>query len=429
MNNLIKRGGVINRVISNIGWLFADKILRMGVGLFVGVWVARYLGPEQFGLMNFATAFVAIFAGMANLGLQSIVVRELVSASEERFEIVGTATVILLISGLCGYILLILGIVILRSSDYLAIMLVVIYGAILLIKSTDIIIYWYESQTMSKHVVWIQNLVFVIFAAIKILLIQQNATIEAFALAFVGEAFVVSITIAAIFNRKVIKLKQLKFNLNRAKSILTQSWPLLLSSIAIMIYMKVDQIMLAQMVGNEAVGIYSAALRISEIWYILPAIIVSSVFPSLTKIYESDSEKFDNNLQKLYRILIWTAILIAILITISAEGIISKLYGESYIAASTVLIWHIWGAVFVFFGTAWTKWLVLQGFQKDAAKLHAMTLAANIILNLILIPQFGAPGAAMATTISYSLGHTVFMLFFTNQRKAVFMFWKSFGII
>jgi O-antigen/teichoic acid export membrane protein len=95
------------KIIDNIGWLFFDKTLRMGVGLFVGVWVTRYLGPEQFGLFNFATAFTALFGAVATLGLQGIVVRDIVNDPSCKEETLGTAALLHLIGGTLAYGLII----------------------------------------------------------------------------------------------------------------------------------------------------------------------------------------------------------------------------------------------------------------------------------------------------------------------------------
>jgi O-antigen/teichoic acid export membrane protein len=163
------------KIVDNIGWLFFDKVLRMGVGLFVGVWIARYLGPEQFGLLNFALAFTGLFGAIAALGLQGIVVRDIVRDPDGAKELtLGTAAMLHLVGGLVTFLLILFAIAQLRPDDPLARTIVAILGSMMLLKVSQIAVYWFESQVQSKYTVWVQNSVFLLFAAVKVLLILKR---------------------------------------------------------------------------------------------------------------------------------------------------------------------------------------------------------------------------------------------------------------
>ncbi|NCC25319.1 MAG: flippase, partial [Deltaproteobacteria bacterium] len=151
------------KIVDNIGWLFFDKILRMGVGLFVGVWVARYLGPDQFGLLNFALAFTGLFGAIAALGLQGIVVRDIVRDPESAPVTLGTAAILQLVGGLVAYLLVLVIIAYLRPDDALSRSIVAILGSMLLLKASEIAVFWFESQVQSKYTVWVQNGAFLVF--------------------------------------------------------------------------------------------------------------------------------------------------------------------------------------------------------------------------------------------------------------------------
>jgi O-antigen/teichoic acid export membrane protein len=414
------------KIVDNIGWLFFDKVLRMGVGVFVGVWIARYLGPEQFGLLSFATAFIGLFGAIATLGLQGIVVRDIVRDPASKEKTLGTAAALLFVGGLISYSLILATIFWLRADDTLAKAIVAILGSIMLFKVSEVAVYWFESQVLSKYTVWVQNGVFLVFAAVKVGLILQGAPLIAFAWAMMAEVAVVAILLLVMLGLRGPRLRQLSVSAKRAKILLADSWPLLLSGIAIVIYMKIDQIMLGQMIGDEAVGIYSVAVRLSEIWYLIPTIIVASVFPALTKSHRENQPEFFARLQRLYGNLVKLAIVIAIIVTLLSSQLINLIFGSPYRDSAGVLSWHIWGSIFVFFGVAWSKWIVLEGLQRVSATMHLMSLIANILLNLMLIPSYGSLGAAAATTISYGLGHSLFMFIFPSQRIAVMMFWRSF---
>jgi len=414
------------KIVDNIGWLFIDKVLRMGVGLIVGVWVARYLGPEQFGLLSFATAFVGLFGAIAGLGLQGIVVRDIIREPSCREETLGTAAMLHFIGGAAAYGLILATILWLRPDDILAKSLITILGSVMLFKASDVVVYWFESLVLSKHVVWVQNGSFLVFATIKVGLLLNNAPLKAFVWATMAEALMAALLLGVLFGLRGLRVNQLRISLARAKKLLNDSWPLLLSSIAIVIYMKIDQIMLGQMVDDNEVGIYNVAAKLSEIWYLIPTIIVSSVFPSLAKKHSTTIDEFYERLQSLYGYLVKISLVIAVLVSQFSEEIIQTIFGSNYMPAADVLKWHVWGGIFVFFGTAWSKWIVLEGLQVVAMKLHFMSLVSNILLNLILIPNYGAVGAAVATAISYGLGHSVYMVLFPSQKKMVKMFWRSF---
>ncbi len=391
------------KIVDNIVWLFFDKILRMGVGLIVGVWIARYLGPEQFGLLSFATAFVGIFGAIASLGLQGVVVRDIVRDPSSKQETLGTAAVLQFIGGLIAYGLILGTIFWLRPDDTLAKALVAILGSMMLFKASEVVAYWFESQVLSKYTVWIQSGSFLAFAAIKVGLILNNAPLIAFAWATMAEALIVALLLAVMLSLRGPQLHHLSITLERAKSLLKDSWPLLLSGIAIVIYMKIDQIMLGQMVGDEAVGIYSAAMRISEVWYFAIGIVMASVFPNLAMHHALNSAMITQRWVHAYRAMFWLSITAAFLLTLASSPLVVFLYGDDYLSAGSVLSVHVWAGVNVAIGSVWSKWLLLENRLTIGLYGHLIGAATNVALNFILIPKQGEVGAALATLISYWL--------------------------
>ncbi len=408
------------KIVDNIGWLFFDKVLRMGVGLLVGVWVARYLGPQQFGLFSFATAFIGLFGAVAGLGLQSIVVRDIVRDPSCKEETLGTAAVLQLAGGVLAYGLILGTIFLLRPDDALAKWLIAILGSIILFKASEVAMYWFESQVLSKYTVWVQNGSFLAFAAVKVALILGNAPLLAFAWATISEAALVALLLLAMLGIHGPGLRKLKVSLARAKVLLADSWPLMLSGIAIMVYMKIDQIMLGQMLGDEAVGIYSAATRISEVWYFIPIIIVASVFPAILEAKKQSETLYHQRLQRLYDLMVWLSVAVALPMTFLAGPIVVLLYGPAYAEAGTVLAIHIWASVFVFLGVASGQWFIAENRQILSFQRTLMGAVANVLLNLIFIPKFGPVGAAVATVLAYSIAAFLFDAV-TKETRAMFV--------
>lgn len=427
LRNRIQHRPNLLAILSNTGWLFADKILRMGVGLFVGVWIARYLGPEQFGLWNFAIAFSALFGAFATLGLDSIVIRELVKNPERQNVLLGTAFVLKLVGAIVAFILALVAISFVRSGETLTLWLVALSAAGFIFQSFNVIDFYFQANVKSRYTVYAANAAFISMTLAKVILLVSAAPLIAFAWVGVGEVALTSLFLLLAYHINEHNIREWLYNSNVAEELLKHSWPLILSFFAIMIYMRIDQFMLGQLLGNEAVGIYSAALRISEVWYFIPLAIVSSVYPSIIQSKLQNETLYLARLQKLYNLMIVMALSVAIPMTFLSGWVMTYLYGNEYLESGSILSIHIWGAIPVFFGCAWSNWMLTQGYQKTTLKINILSLFSNIGLNFILIPKFGVNGAALATAISYFLGHTFFALFFKNQKLAVMMFWRAFN--
>jgi PST family polysaccharide transporter len=417
------------KILDNIGWLFFDKILRMGVGLIVGVWVARYLGPEQFGLFNFATAFVGMFGAVAGLGLQGIVVRDLVREPSSKEEILGSAAALQLVGGLVAYGLILATIFWLRPDDALAKTIVAILGSMMLFKASEVAVCWFESQVLSKFTVWVQNGTFLVFASIKVLLILQGASLVAFAWVTVAEGLAVALMLLIVLALRGLRVRLLRVKVARAKSLLADSWPLLLSGIAVMIYMRVDQIMLGIMIGDEAAGIYSAAVKISEVWYFVPMTIARSVFPAILDSKKRCEEQYYQRMQRLYDFMVLLSISIALPMTFISTPVVVLLFGDAYVSAGSVLAVCIWAAVFVFLGVASGQWLLVENLQIFSLQRTVLGAIVNVVLNIALIPRYGILGAAWATVFAQLSAALLFDLIQKETRRMFIMKIRSMNVI
>ncbi len=391
----------------------------MGVGVLVSVWIARHLGPEQFGLLNYALAFTGLFSAIAGLGMQEIVVRDIVRNPGGAYETLGTAGVIQIISGLVAYAFILVAIAYTRPNDYLAQSIVAIFGSLMILEASKIAVFWFESQVQSKYTVWVQNSAFLFFAAIKVALILYKASLTAFAWVMFMETTLVAFILLIVMNKRGFALNLLKVNVHRAKILLRDSWPLLLASFSIMIYMKIDQIMLGQMVDDQAVGIFSAATRISEFWYFIPMVVVSSVFPAILNSKKQSEDLYNKRLQRLYALMVWMSIVVALPMTFLATPLVEILYGKAYVVSGIILSIHIWASVFVSLGVASSRWMLAENRQILSLQRSLFGMLINVALNLLLIPLYGAVGAAVATVVAqFSVG----MLFDVIQKETRPMF-------
>lgn len=406
----------LRKAIGNISWLFADRILRMGVALFVGVWLARYLGPDQFGLYNYAIAFVTLLSVFATLGLDRIVVRDLVREPSAQEEILGTTFVVKLIGGFMTFGLT-LALVFLLRQDNLSRWLIGVTAAGTIFQAFDTIDFWFQSQVQSKYTVWAKNAAYLLLNLIKILLIQVQAPLIAFAWAGLAELIVAAIGLVIVYRLKGHSFTAWQSSIQRAKKLLKDSLPLVPAGLAVMIYLRSDSIMLGEMVGTESVGIYSVATRISEIWYFIPLQIVSSLSPYIIEAKAVSETLYYQRIQNLFNLVAGLAYAVAIPMTFFSEKIIVLLYGKQYAVAGTVLSIHIWASLFVFLGVAKGTWIVTEGLTKSTIITTLTGATANVLLNLLLIPIWRETGSAIATVISYALADYLLFLIYPPFRK------------
>ena len=416
-------------VVTNIGWLFADRVLRMGVGLVVGVWVARYLGVEQFGTFNYAAAFVVLFSTCASLGLPSLIIREIANEPEKKEQILGTAFWLQLSGGIATLLLAITTISILRHDDPVTIGLVSILASVSIFQAFDTIDLWFQSQVNSKYTVLAKNAAFVVVTLFKVLLINIHAPLLSFAWATLAEAAIGSVGLIYCYKLQGYFISMWKWDFHIAKKLLRESYPLIFSGMAVVIYMKIDQIMLGEMIGSQSVGIYSAATRISEIWYFIPTAIASSIYPAIFSAKKEGNEiLYYRRIQQLLRLLSTIAIIIAVPMSFLSGDVVTILFGSEYSAAGPILAIHIWAAVFVFMGVGTFSWFIAEDLAYLTLRRSLIGAVVNIMLNFVLIPMYGGIGAAIATVISQAFASFISNAFNIKSRKLFLIQLKSLSI-
>ena len=423
--SLLKHKGFI-KYFKNTSWVLIEKIIRFTVGLFVGVWVARYLGPERFGLLSYAQSFVGLFTIIASLGLNGIVVRELVKNNNLNDEIIGTAFWLKLIAAF-GVLLLLAIAINFTSNDTYTNILIFIIASATIFQSFNVVDFYFQSKVMSKFVVYANIISLFLSSIVKITLILNEAPLLAFAWVILFDSFILACGFIYFYIKKNLKfkIKNLKLKIKTATSLLKDSWPLILSGIAISIYMKIDQVMIKEMMNAEAVGQYAAAVRLSEVWYFIPMVITASLFPAIINAKKKNENLYYLRLQRLYDFMAFMGIAIAVTMTFLSTWITELLYGAQYNQAGSVLVIHIWAGVFVFLGVASAKWFIIENLQMLTLQKTFYGMITNIILNFILIPKYGIQGAAFATLVSQATSAYVTDFFYIKTRKVFYMKSKS----
>lgn len=416
------------KYLKNMSWLFLEKLLRVVVGLFIGVWIARYLGPENFGIFSYAQSFVGLFVAFASLGIDSIIVREIVKNEILREKLLNTAFWIKIMGSIIVVVSILITINFTTNTTFTNLIIFIMTSSTIF-QSFNVINLHFQSKVQSKYIVY-SNIIFLFISSIlKIVLIINDANVVAFAWMVVVDSILQSVFIIYFYikcNNKITSIIQLNFDFPYAKNILRDSWPLILTTLAISVYMQMDQIMIHNMLGSYEVGQYTAALRISEGFYFIPAIIVGSLFPAIVNSKELSSTIYYSRLQKLYDLMVFLALLIILPMTFLSDYVIDLLYGKEYSQSATVLLIHIWTSVFVFLGVAFSMVLASENKTLKSFYRTLFGAVANVILNYILIPKYGINGAAIATLISQIMANYVYDFFDKDLHEHLKMKTKSF---
>lgn len=415
----------LSHILSNIAWLLFDRLFRMSINLFVLSWLTRYLGPEQFGILNYAQAIVIFFFAFIVFGLNSTTVKKLVSHAEKSNEILGSCFLIQSVLASISFLVLLL-IIVFVYKEPTSQLVTFIIGLSILFKPSDTIRYYFEANIKSKYIVWSENCSFIICSLLKIAFIFLHSSFIAIVCIFLLETIFSAIFLIIFYSLQKQHILNWKFRLSQIKQDLKDSWPLMFASFTIIIYMRIDQIMLGQMLDYTAVGLYTAATRVSEIFYLLPVVVITSINPIFIKLRETNKALY---YQKIYFImfgLTLMSIMIAIIVTFMAPLIIHILYGEQYIGAIDILIIHIWTGVFISLGVISGQWFVIENLQKLHMYRSIFGAIVNIVANMVLIPKFGIKGAAISTLIAQI---SVALLFDLLNKQTHKMFWLKINAV
>jgi O-antigen/teichoic acid export membrane protein len=388
-------------VVSNTGWMLGDKVVRMGVGLLVGVWLARYLGPSLYGEFSYAFAFASLFAPIALLGLDDIVIRRLVRDTSNQDQILGTVFFLMLLGGSAVFGLATTCIYLVRPDDGLMHWLVAIVAGGTIFQAFIAIEFWFESQLQWKFTVYAKNTAFLIISILKIVLILAKASLLAFAWAGLAEIVIGSAGLVIAYHARGFRVAAWHYSRAMAGTLLKDSWPVILSVFLTMIYLKIDQVMLGTMAGNEELGLYSAAVRLSEAWYFIPMAVCSSVFPTIAVLEATDEKLFNAHMQKLYNLMALIAYCIVIPVALFSNQIVDLLYTSTYAKSGTLLSMLIWSVLFTNLSAARNVFMVSKNWLKINLVSTLLGCIVNILLNYFLIPVYGAMGAIGASLVSY----------------------------
>lgn len=421
---------IFRKYFQNVTWLIFEKIFSLFVALIVNIYVARYLQPENFGLLNFAISFVGIFSAFTSLGLDQILVRELAKHPELKDKILGTGFVLKLAGSVFLSVIMLVVLPFMNNPPITNALILVIASAELF-KCFEVINNYYQSRVESKYVVKVQLMSNLLSSTIKIGFVYFGLPLISFAWLILLNGF---LNAAGYFwNYHYRNGSLLKWISEKALAtrLLRESWPIAIYGIALLMQARIDQVMIGKMIGNSAVGQYAVALRFIEMFAFVPMILFKTFLPAVTRGREIANDVYEDRLVNLYRLMFMTFLIMALPLFLFGRQCVVMLYGNEYEPAGILLSLFAIRLFFTNMGLAKSVFIVNESLFRFSLLARVIGAAANIAFNYFLIPVYGVYGAFIATVVSFSISDFVMDMFYRITRenlrnvfKAIFSFWK-----
>ncbi|PFQ37848.1 flippase [Bacillus cereus] len=417
MNNVKKFK--VNKFTSNTIWLILEKIFQLILGLVVGIWTARYLGPSNYGILNYGASFIAFFSVICSLGLENVIIKYFVDYPRKNNVILFSAIIIRFVTSIISILAIYLIVSITHYDEKLVIAVITLQSLALIFNSLDTIDYWFQSRLMSMYVVIAKSVTRFIVSIWKVYLLISNASLQLFALSSSIEAMILGVILLVVYFKK--NPVNFSFSKYYSKELFLNGYHFILSGLLVTIFTQMDRIMLGNLIGQESVGIYSVASNIATLWYFVPLAVINSARPIILKMKQISIVEYQEKLKQLYAFIFWLGLLVSLFITVCSNLIIQTLYGQQYIEAAIPLAILIWASVFSLLGTARNIWIVSEGVNKYTKYYFLIGMFVNFVLNYIFINYFGVVGSAVATLIAQIITTIVAPLFFVKTRESTYL--------
>lgn len=404
------------RYSKNTSWLFFGQIFSLLISFFIGVWLARYLGPEQYGIASYVVAFVGLFSFIAYLGVDGILSRELVSHPESRDTLLGTSFRLKLIGGLLAFVTASLATFLIKTDPFIR-GLIFLYASSFIFQSVNVVSIFFQARVEAHFSVKAQLAAAIISAFFKIILIVFGLNLVWLILIYVVDVIVQGLALLFAYQASGRTHRAWRFDNKLAKEIRQGAWPLMLSSAAAFVYLRIDQVMVGKMMGETAVGIYAAGVKVTEVFYFLPGIICGSLFPAIVNARKISLDLYYRRLKNFYILLGSLGLAVAIPVVILAKPLIAIIFGAEYLSAVPVLQIYIWSSPGLFLGAAVVQQLMTENRTKTIFMINFAAMVVNVVLNLIFIPKFGLTGAALSTLVAYFVAPVAILFIHKSSRN------------
>lgn len=416
IKNTLKSG---KKIFANTGWLLTDRVIHMGLSLWVTALVADHIGVTNNGFLNFGMAFINIFTVVCKLGVDSIIVNAIIRDKDKTGNIIGSTIGLRLLSSLLSIGVIAIFVAIAKPGDTVMMTITLIQSITLVFQAFDTFEFWFQSKLQSKFSAIAKSISYIIVCGWRLVLIYAfpESTISWYAFATVLDALVIGVLLFIFYI--VRKGPSPKFTGYIAKDLLVESRPFIISSLLITVYTQMDKIMLGVMLDNDAVGLFSPAMTIINMWVFVPMAIIDSVRPVIMKAKkDGDEENYIRQYKRLYAAVIWMNIFVAIAFLFASKFVMGILYPK-FMDGVPVLQILAFSKIFSLIGTTRGIWIVCEGYGKALKYFVGSGAIMNLILNYFMIPVWGIAGAAVATLIT-EIWTSIFAILIFKETRPLF---------
>lgn len=419
------------KVVRNVVWAVTGKVVTLLGSLLVGILVARYLGPEQYGLMNYVVSFVMLFQVLASFGMDNIEIREESKSPEEKNKIIGTAFTLKIIFAIITIALVCITAWLFETDSFTRWM-IALYSLSMIMNSFNVIRNYFTSLVWNEYIVKTEISRTLIGAGVKVLLLLLEAPLIYFFIALLFDTILIAGGYLMSYRRKVDSIRKWRFDKATAMYMIKQSFPLAVSLSAVLIYHRVDQIMVGKMLTNTELGYYSVACKFTEIIMFIPTILAQTITPILVRNYKENFAIYRNKTQQFVNITVWICIIISIITALISHWLILYTFGSQYLPATIVLQILAFKSVGDALSATAGNMIIIEGIQKYAWIRSVTACFVCVGLNLLFIPRWGLVGTAVASILTYFYAGTFSNIFIPQywfvlqtQIKALFFGWKD----
>ncbi len=387
-----------SKEIKNAGWIIGGRVAQMILSFFIGILTARYLGPGNYGVINYGQAYATFFTAFCTLGINAVIIKDFVDHPDEEGEAIGTTLLLRAISSMLSAIMIVGIVSVLDSNEKETIIVASLSSLSLVFQIFDTFNYWFQSRYQSKVTSIATLIAYIVVSAYKIVLLITQKSVVWFAFSNALDHIAVAVLLIIAFRK--YDGPKLSVSMKKAKALLGKSYHYILSSMMVAIYGQTDKLMLKQMLNSSEVGYYSTAVALCMIWVFVLQAIIDSMFPTILNLYGKDEAAFIRKNKQLYAIVFYVSLSVSVLFMIFGSLVVRILYGADYMPAVTPLRIVTWYTAFSYLGVARNAWVVCNNRQNYLKYIYLGAAIINVVLNLLFIPHFGASGAAIASLIT-----------------------------
>ena len=406
-----------NREAKNASWLICGKLAQMVLSFFVSILTARYLGPSNYGTISYVNAYVAFFTSLCTLGINSVIIKDFVENPQEQGEAIGMTLLMRFMSSILSAIMIFCVVGIVDHDEPTTIVVAALCSVALLFQIFDTFNYWFQSRYESKITSIATFVAYAATALYRLVLLALHKDVKWFTFATSVDYIVLGAVLFYSYKRN--NGPKLSISLKKGKSLLGRSYHYILSGMMVAIYGQTDKFMLKQMLDEASVGYYSIASSINLMWVFVLQAIIDSMYPTIMRLYEKNREQFNRKNRQLYAIVIYVSMAAGVCFVLFAPLVIKILYGDAYMPAVGPLRIITWYTIFSYLGVARNAWIVCENRQKYLKYMYLSAAFINIGLNCLMIPIWGASGAALASLVTEICTSMILPYFIKELRPNV----------